>query len=91
MFGVGSIKRVFGLRESQGGEDIDNNSYLTEISFFQSPSSEYFLLVNSFKDIVYWGKGEQVSQLLIKPLGASAGIANDRPIENGIVESNGVD
>ena len=92
VFGSNSVTRVFGLRESQGGSDIDDNSYLTEISFYQSPTtSEYFLLVNSFKDIVYWDKGEQVSQLLIKPLGSSAGTDNDRPIDNGIVESNGVD
>ena len=92
VFGANAVTRVFGLRSSQDGYDIDDNTYLTEISFFQSTTtSEYFLLANSFKDIAFWDKGEQTSQLLIKPLGASAGTDNDRPIENGVVETDGVD
>ena len=61
--------------------DIDDKTYLTEIGFFQSSSNNsYYLVANSFRDIVFWGKGGQSFKLLIKPLDtALAGSPDDKP------------
>ena len=81
------------MRPSQGGSDIDDKTYLTEIGFFQSSSNnKYYLVVNSFRDIVFWGKGGQYSQLLIKPLDTNiAGGPDDKPLENGLSTSNSIE
>ena len=93
VFGANSLTRVFGLRNSQGGNDINDSTYLTEIGFFQSSSNNsYYLVANSFRDIVFWGKGGQSSQILIKPLDpALAGSPEDNPIANGLSQTSSVE
>ena len=61
VFGPNSVTRVFGLRPSQGGSDIDDKTYLTEIGFFQSSSNNNTTSLLIVSGISFWGKGGQYS------------------------------